>query len=422
MTNSGVPRSRDNWNAISNALHSVGPFTYTIDFGDHTDVYKDSFDDTLCGEQIPDLHQFEDWIHTPIRGTHRYPPGDCDHIAAKFPILPSIVDFTIYGGDPVTSAEVKFFSDDENCPEVLMPIGRGSIAHTLLQSGELLAQSAVPGSTLDNLNLEAFNYFSTVFPQELSTGEFLQGFTQMRQLLPELKDSIVSTLSGGFLTKEFGWDNLLSDLKSISGILDGVRRRMESLKKTYGIPTRLSFVRYNVHKLNYDYDHYTANEPVLFGNLCGSRIVLTSFHVNYRATAWITQMLDFLDDVMGWIRAIAMSLGLDNPIKAFWQTLPFSFIIDWFLNVSGHLDALTRARPSVGWDINSITHSLKYEFEFELQTIAQPNTTYDSVLQSVPLSVSRFYRRLDLPFDLGLLDLSELSTHQQLLLIALGLA
>jgi len=410
-------RSRDNWNALSNVFSMRGPFGYDIVYDDHTESYPGSYDETLMYGQVPNLHQMEDRVHTKNRATNRYPVDLCDNTSAEFPILPRLEDFTIYGRDPVTSALVHWHAS----PPVYVPLGRSSISHVLLQGGVIGSDMSVPDTVLSNLNLEAFNYFAEVFPQELSTSEFVQGFTQLRELLPEIKDSIVSTLAGGYLTKTFGWDNLTSDLGTLSQLLSDCSSRMDDLKKTYGVPTRLGFVRRNVHDLPFGYDHYTAYEPVMFGDLCGSRMVLTSFHVDYRATAWVTQLLDFIDGIMGWFRAIATSLGLDNPVKLFWQVLPFSFVVDWFLNVSGHLDALTRARPAVGWDINSITHSLKYELTWDLETVVQKDTLYERVIQSVPLSVNKFYRRVDLPFDLGLLDLSQLSKPQQLLLLALGL-
>jgi hypothetical protein len=333
-------------------------------------------------------------------------------VSAKLGVLPFARNFTSLEGSGIS---YEFLGD----PLVFMPvITYGYKRASYLDSGMWTDDFLVPGSTISDLSEQAFNYFSDVFPQELSTSEFVQGFTQLRSLLPAVKDSIVSTISGGYLTKEFGWDNLLADLDTCSQLFDTCRNRLEYLKKTYGIPTRLGFVRHDIRHLPHGYEHYNMYAPV-FDWPCGSRFILTSYNATFRATVWITQTLDFLDGIIGWIREVAGALGLNNPAKAFWQILPFSFVVDWFLRVSQHLDNLTRINPPVGWNIGSLTHSVKIETNWRIAQVADHDTPSDRELVSVNLNVQRFDRDLGLPFDLGLLDPSELSHSQQLLLAAL---
>lgn len=423
MPNSGEFRDRSNFVDYNNSLNVGNTFGYTWTNSQGSGHQGPLVSEHFTSSQTLDYHQMADWVHGFQRNTRRYAVGDCSNTVAHIQGRPLISGFALgpSGGEGEDTVSISF--DQEY--NTLMPIGRNVLSNISLVGpsapGNIRHLTTVPDQLVADLNLEAFNYFVEVFPQELSAGEFTQSFTQLRELLPQIKDSLTKTLAGGYVTKEFGWDNLLADLGILSNLIDNVKSRLEYLKNTYGIPTRLGFSRPGVWSLPNSYDFYMREEEIAWYLDLDSRARLIDFKVDYRATAWITQTLDFLDGVMGWFRGISHSIGLDNPVKLFWELLPFSFLIDWFLNVSGHLDALTRARPAVGWDVNSITHSLKYSYKWEIQTIIQAYTEDETLVQKCILEVTRYDRRVDLPFELGLLDPTQLSTPQYAILVALGM-
>jgi len=415
----GALRTRDNLNAYSNAIVPAG--NVQVSLRGHDGLYTNgSFNDAVCirNQNIPDFHHFDDYVHNWYPGTHRYPVDSCTHLSTRIPVLPPLYGFDL-------GCNSLFDHIEFTTPGLLCPISVLALRYISFQvapgGSSIWSTFAVPNQTVADLSLEAFNYFTTVWPTELSSSEFAQGFFQLQDLLPTIGDSIQSTLAGGFLTKEFGWDNLLSDLNTLSGLLDDVHQRIEYLKRTYGIPTRLGFHRPNIlDKTNLFGDTF-FEEGIEWPGFLSSRVSLKSFSVDFRATAWITQRLDFIDGIIGWLRAIAGALGLDNPVLLFWQTLPFSFVVDWFLNVSDHLTNLTRMRPAIGWDVSDITRSMHYKWEWDNAVVLEGGTSCEREASHITLQCDAYSRDIDLPLDLGLLDLANLSQHQQLLLLALGL-
>jgi len=268
---------------------------------------------------------------------------------------------------------------------------------------------------LSDLHLEAFNYFADVFPQQISSSEFVQGLFQLKDLIPKVEDTIVKSFSGGFLNKEFGWDNLLSDLSSFSTLLDTVRSRLEYLIRTRGIPQRLSFSR------RLSLDSYVGGyyDELLSGNW-GTRVYLQSVDCRYRATSWIMNQLDYLDGLVGTMRGITGALGLNNPLKAIWNVLPFSFVVDWFGKISEHLTSVARIGPPVGWDVYNVTHSIRMSYILRIDEVhpAAGGTPFQQWNSGTAEGL--FYRRgLGLPFSLVNFDLAGLSPMQLVLMLGM---
>jgi len=272
----------------------------------------------------------------------------------------------------------------------------------------------IPNSFRNTYSEQAFNYYSEVFPEEFSLAEFVQGFAKLSELLPEIQHSITKTISGGFLNYKFGWENLMRDLGFLGSLFDEVIKRMEWFKTTYGRPTRLGFKRAVPWQPDFGDHVYTSNQA--FG-LLGTRASLSAYKATYRATAWIYQTLSHVDGLEGFLRVFLGMMGLNNPVKAFWNTLPMSFVVDWFFNVSQHLDHLTRAQPPVGWDVNDVTHSVRYDITWTLDQME--NYSSHQAVVSYPVGMRVYERYVGLDYDLELLNPETLSSNQQLLLFAM---
>jgi hypothetical protein len=277
----------------------------------------------------------------------------------------------------------------------------------------------VPDSLRNNLHEQAWNYFSDIFPEAISFSEFTQGLFQLKDLIPQVGETVAKTFTGGYLNKSFGWDNLGPDLDTLGNILGVVSKRLEYLYRTYGIPTRLGFSRKgcytpDINSIGLYQPGYLANGWVV------KEIQGVSLSVDYRATCWINQHLDMIHDFTGFIQVLMGALGLNNPVKAFWNTLPISFVVDWFFNISQHLDNLTRLNPPMGWDVTGVTHSFTYTYEFDVVQKDYPVAGYVQQERKRERVVSRIYDRgIGLPFGWELLNPNELSPSQLSLLAAM---
>jgi hypothetical protein len=275
----------------------------------------------------------------------------------------------------------------------------------------------VPISVLHPFALEAFNYFSTIWPEDLSLAEFVQGLVELKALLPSVQETMTKTLSGGFLNYKFGWESLLGDLNSINSMFTTVRERIEYLKRTNGVPTRLGFHRNSIWVPS------TLNVPT-FGtsgwDTIKTRHTLIESRSDFQATCTIVNTLDFLDGVVGWIRALSGALGLNNPVKAFWNVIPFSFVVDWFIKVDKRLDNLTRINPAVGWSILNATCSVKTSYRVKTEFSTLYNGSYWVYVNPGYYTGTRYVRFVGLPVKVDdITPVSDLTPEQLVLFLAL---
>jgi hypothetical protein len=286
----------------------------------------------------------------------------------------------------------------------------------------LLSDSAFAVASLshsDRVQLcgEAFTFFSERFPTKISGAEFVQGALEIAALLPKLERDITRTIASGYLNQKFGWDNLLSDLNALSGLVSSIRSRMEFLKRTYGKPTPLYFKR-NLISPDEELSFQTTYTPV---RGFGTRLTLQSSNVWFTASCTLVQLLTHIDDFIGWLRAIAISFGLNNPLLGVWQTTRLSFVVDWFFNVSGHLARLAAVQPAEKWDISHVSHSTTIDFSFSVwQVNADIHDGSDSEQFLGNLFVKQYDRYVGLPVDLTVFTPSTCTPDQLVLLTAMA--
>jgi hypothetical protein len=364
------------------------------------------WDNTLTGDGTygwsmrpsPQLRNFEYIDDTPHKlSKHILPPGKVHHLKVDTSSLTVL-------NDSWTTDFGNFFRFSERY---------GVLPFLTLETLTSVLPS-LPNQDFFDLNREAFNYFADVFPTAMSFSEFIVGMGQLQDLIPRLQESMAKSFSGGYLNKKFGWDNLLSDLDTLGGVVQLVEDRLAYLKRTYGIPTRLGFSRPNILPM-------PSNNPVgvcTWDSYRHFEVVLTDYRLDMRAGATILQTLDYLDGTIGLIRGLTGAFGLNNPIKALWQNLPFSFVVDWFINISDHLDTLTRLAPATGWDTTNVSCSYKFRARFKVYGVYQYYTSFRRYYGEVVLDDYR--RFIGLPLSLeDLLPSTELSPTQLTLLLAL---
>jgi hypothetical protein len=284
---------------------------------------------------------------------------------------------------------------------------------------ELLGEDlfSIPHSERVIAAQEAFNAFSDRFPTKISGAEFGQGLAELTALLPKLSASVTQTIAGTFLTKKFGWDNLISDIRQFTTLVDSIRERMEFLKRTYGKPTKLHFRKPDLQVA--DTSWIREFEPA---RGWGVRLILRDYQCDFTAGATLVQEMGHIDDFIGWLRAIVISLGLNNLADSAWKTSRLSFVVDWFFNVSGSLHRLAAVQPADKWDVFDVYSSVKLKAVFEVwqynHDIWDGPESPDQFLGHMELS--RYQRWVGLPLDLSLFTPSSLSPDQLVLLLAMA--
>jgi hypothetical protein len=146
---------------------------------------------------------------------------------------------------------------------------------------------------------------------------------------------------------------------------------------------------------------------------------LASYNANYRASGILFHKLDDLNSNIGLCRGLTAALGLNNPVKAVWDAIPYSFLIGWFGKFGSMLTSLA-AQPFTGlWQISDVTCSVKERAEIDLLF----NPTYSKYLSGKltvgRAVVKRYTRVVGLPVQPWNYDLLGLSPQQLALMIAL---
>lgn len=124
--------------------------------------------------------------------------------------------------------------------------------------------------------------------------------------------------------------------------------------------------------------------------------------------------------------------GLSKPFTAAWNLIPFSFLVDWFVNVGDTIEQMEYQKPVVSFDILDCCYSVKFEQTircdlYHLDTFTG-NQTYlgstekkDNFFNREPISASYIKDVIDSVGVIGPLQLkTELSGYQWSLAAALA--
>lgn len=155
---------------------------------------------------------------------------------------------------------------------------------------------------------------------------FIQTLT-LRRLLKNVAD--------GFLISEFGFKPLIRELEALATRTVSIMKRLEFLRKTQGAVIGAKYARSHTFTKG-DVELGLADDwgfKAATYHLTGIR-----GHVKYTCTAKVKNDLVGLDDLCAGIRMYLKSLGLGNVATFLWDLVPWSFVVDWFANVSGLLD------------------------------------------------------------------------------------
>lgn len=305
-----------------------------------------------------------------------------------------------------------------------MPDWQGDFGHTHSTPGVLppvygpsLEEISPPvvAAELTNAHLEAYAAFGEQFPQYASAGELVETVKDLKGLLPSLSNSILKSLAGLYVQDKLAWSPLKRDLENLYDLQAKIQQRIDKLKATRGRPVKLRFKREITHEFAPTQSEWT----VVRG--WGVRYVRTLQHSVYTATATLQQFMTQLDGLSGLLRGFVSAFGLNNPVKTVWEVIPYSFVVDWFFNVSARLDAFTRIQSSDAWLLSNVTWSLKTTYNYRLDRIVRDLIDWsDQDYPNVGRITRTVYRReIGIPTDWWAVSTPQLSAGQFALLGAM---
>jgi len=267
----------------------------------------------------------------------------------------------------------------------------------------------VPDSLWETLCMDAFNTFSTQIPTDVSIANFTWELRELGELIPKLSDNLLNSAASGFLNYKFGLAPFLGDIKKLLSIVNTVDNKIDYLVSRWGKRTRLSLYRSRVID-----DVIPLPTLGSSGGNPYASLGVVGHRADFRATGYLFHQLKGLKTMSGEIRAFISALGLNNPVKAVWDAIPFSFVAGWFTRISGHLSALA-INPFKGrWEVTGLCFSLTER----IVVYAYKNEPLTSInlVEMGRVEVER-YTRLD-GFPIGVLsfNLNDLNPSQLTLL------
>jgi hypothetical protein len=289
---------------------------------------------------------------------------------------------------------------------------------TLLASTVAALWSPPPNSLVQQHAVEAFNSFNTQFPEEISIANFGMEFTEIGSLVPRIQSNLLKTGANGWLSYEFGIKPLVGDLETLLNLSASVKARLEYLRSRYKKPTKLGYHAKDFWKpsssvVNVQYTSYMRHV-----------FTLKSYSTEYRAGGRLFHTLEYLDETLGRVIAYLGALGLNNPLKVIWNRIPYSFVVDWVVDISSLLSYVgTLQDVSGNWKLSRLHSSVKTSAKIEVQQVNLPSSlaTPMSPITLGTVDVVTYQRWLGLPVTSEFLaGLTSPNSRQVALLGAIG--
>jgi len=204
-----------------------------------------------------------------------------------------------------------------------------------------IAAFAVPldGNVLPaNAKQYIFDGFSKMKPDltDVSLPNFLLDLGQMKSLVDlwSSRRSVVRNVAGGWLNYSFGWRPTISDVGNMIEAITGAQRQLAM----WNASTSKIISKHTVVYTNSVFKSGSlSNIPTALGTTkwWGSLDQIVTAHVAYRPS-----VITGVNDSSRKLQALLDSLGFELNPAILWDKLPFSFVVDWFINVGGFLESI----------------------------------------------------------------------------------
>lgn len=188
-----------------------------------------------------------------------------------------------------------------------------------------------------------------------SLGLFLYEIKEIKSLVKwwSKGKTFLRNLTNASLNYSFGLRPFLNDLAHLGAGLYTLRDRLAELKAGAG---KLCVRRYSEEE-SYLQDEYVQNEAYK-----RYRCHMYIPHITYTATMTYTYQFPDIDESMLLLYAFLDSVGLNLNPQIIWDAVPYTFVVDWFVNVGDFLSQLRKKWIPIAITIKDFGVSAKYSF------------------------------------------------------------
>jgi hypothetical protein len=202
-------------------------------------------------------------------------------------------------------------------------------------------------------------------------------------------------LADKHLNISFGWLPFLSDLDRMRGSLANFQKKLAKFQEQAGKPQTRHYKRYvDLAILPPDATLYSDASTVL------KRKALWLQKPVYHATVKFVFTLPDMGVIQNQIAGFLDSLGFQLNPRIVWDSIPYSFLVDWFVDVGSWLGSLRVDNLKVPAVVTGFCHSLKWEWQARYvfdTSIPEPGQSSDRDFCVATRRALRYERRRDIP-------------------------
>jgi hypothetical protein len=235
-------------------------------------------------------------------------------------------------------------------------------------------------------------------------------------------NDVLTFVRNSFLEASFGWKPLLSDLNAFFNIFFTVDQKVESLKNMNGRTRHLKWSRtYTIDPKDYTNEYARASVGGTEADLEVWCRAMDGSDIAVHGSCLVYQDLKDLDSILGTWRAVMASFGVNNPLKIGWNSIPYSFVADYFLKISNFLDALALQPFKGHWDVYNVCHSVTERTNVEVYlkcTNPDPRIAFRE-RHATTFAVRHYSRIPGIPGGVDSLYVNTPTEQQKLLIAAL---
>jgi hypothetical protein len=180
--------------------------------------------------------------------------------------------------------------------------------------------------------------FSRMRPDltELSVPNFILEIGQIKSLfkLWSARRPVLQNVANAHLNLNFGWLPTIGDIGAMVGSIKGLHQKIKDWNNSLGklVSKRCLILSDTINKSG-----SLASTPFSTGTTVWNASLTrrVTAHVMYRPCP-----IKAMTDTERLLRGLLDSLGFELNPSILWNAIPFSFVVDWFINIGGYLEGL----------------------------------------------------------------------------------